>query len=1843
MASFNAPVSTADIQTIFSSQNIRLDLQDKSFSNEEFWIRWYPDDIHLPIPIGKITKREKEIWSDIEVEFNNEINKDNGKDEADKERLKEELKVLIDVYLKNLKLEVVEIIKKNTILKSERLGNINKKISEASISFHNILFQIFENKDSINLKITAFRTNIAKFFNNLISEIPIYLDIQENRTVCEDKLAEIQNNFIKQSAEILKKIEVDIDSAKNDLGVLLKGEAELIIKVYQELIPKDIQEKTSSESTQKINDLTTELVVKAVQIAHPEDSNEERVEELLDFLESRPKDENTFYVDFINKLTSPDITKEDRNILLNLIEKKKSTLEKEIGIVRARQLAKEMLLSINGENWDFDTDLDIEDPLEILLEKGMQIKTLPEYINLYTIKESKYEGLLENPIQINREEVTILPSTANESNWFTDFDKALKIGMGIKITNGNKVEQVKEADWLIAVGFSNSEELYANLEETLKRRNANGELSIVPQDTPTNNTENSTTPYTNNEDDLVTYFEKTSTTVPTNIPYQSRFKGSLHHLDPKYSVEFSDAHILTNIFKFDENTFGEIMGSDLHEQKYATAMNLLLWDASLLEFKRIWTEELNNSLPDWNQFSNFFFNNVRARGNLPIIRVGKNPYGILPVVSLKNWNPIASIGENPGTLKCIRDFFYYLKPKILSGAQGKKPPSWTAGLNIKPPLKIPNLVDASEEEAYETFLDILRTTRLSRKLHVRLLDPDDIFNFNNSPGDLACELVKDSISDYLDALPGNIYKETAYLNYLSNSDYPLTHFKEEPWTENPPVLKRIIYYILEKSALSDNNIRKLAKILKNVHPTKLEFLLMEFFDLLTYRIDAWITGIAHERLINYLDFEHEDMKPSVGVYGWLEKPGKIIPSSNSVSEYIQAPSLDQAVTVALLRNTSLMSEVDDPSGQFRINLSSDQIRRGMWYFEGLRHNRTPEELLGYRIERYIHDNKDLMEEIEEKDIFLLRRIWPLTVQNLNENHVNDEVTYVETIVNGLHFLESDLTFDFEPRSNLKTVKEKTKATGITKADYERFDKIKPDLQKIKDEIRKYYDAAADIATSEVLFQYLRGNIDRTSAWLDFLDGNGFPPEPEVTKVQRTGDRQGTKVILLIDQPEQISTIFEDGYNIESSGNPRKITSPLIDHLCNKILGELSEEFITFNLIFGDVQKSLEIQFQHIDSDAIDLIVGGEIELELRLKYLIIHNWEEYPELGPYPEELTPQELFNMISIECLLDENLRKKVLLLKKIIHQNMRDNREISLEPNEELEILKEQDCQSMDLSKTIEILVKRSDKLYNQLCLLNNSLDDLYEYQPFALHIFSEKIRKLLELVSDVSPPDYSKWKELASELDDIIHLNSDKKISVLLDSIINPTREDPVPFYNLIDILVNAISDETSYNLLISNLISFLTEIITKLESLIEEVEDSSIETSNYSIAIEDLPLNLSSDNIFLTLLEVSQYGYSQALLPFPRDIKSLYHFNTILDDLLDKINLKLDNFLNFFELLTETSEDFELASTCSIFDSVESWLGLVQQKLSSISDWKNRMAYVKKTNIIPALISNLQDFTDGKKLPIFTPYVLNSTANDWSLNLTNFEGPFDLNGEKRPLSNLTSSKKDNLQSIPRQLSGSNPLNYYESVRKRVSNLLDLLGDNVEFKVYEEKYKRPLEVFETSENLDEIPQTKNTNYLYVSPFSNANLKCFSCLYVDDWMEFFPNLVETTGVAYRYDAPQTEAPNTILLAVPPTIDELTGWEPQKPDLLAQTILETLELMQIRMITSYDIINSTTLGKNFPALIFRESKVGAGKDYYNALFPQKPKLFLKGTSKAPFYNLPGNFILSQINATSFQDEEEI
>jgi hypothetical protein len=87
----------------------------------------------------------------------------------------------------------------------------------------------------------------------------------------------------------------------------------------------------------------------------------------------------------------------------------------------------------------------------------------------------------------------------------------------------------------------------------------------------------------------------------------------------------------------------------------------------------------------------------------------------------------------------------------------------------------------------------------------------------------------------------------------------------------------------------------------------------------------------------------------------------------------------------------------------------------------------------------------------------------------------------------------------------------------------------------------------------------------------------------------------------------------------------------------------------------------------------------------------------------------------------------------------------------------------------------------------------------------------------------------------------------------------------------------------------------------------------------------------------------------------------------------------------------------------------------------------------------------------------------------------------------------------------------------------------------------------------------------------------------LLLDEWTEFIPNKEETSGITFNYDQPNSKPPQNILLAVSPNIND-GKWE---WDDLVFTLLETLKSAKIRAVEPDHLNTHEVLGHFLPAVM--------------------------------------------------------
>ena len=147
----------------------------------------------------------------------------------------------------------------------------------------------------------------------------------------------------------------------------------------------------------------------------------------------------------------------------------------------------------------------------------------------------------------------------------------------------------------------------------------------------------------------------------------------------------------------------------------------------------------------------------------------------------------------------------------------------------------------------------------------------------------------------------------------------------------------------------------------------IERLMRGALGLASYRVDAWLTGLATERLAAERAKRQTGLQ--VGGYGCLL--GVKQREGGASQGHIHAPSLDHATTAAILRSGWAAFGTGDAGSPLAVDLSAGRIRAARWLIEGVRSGQELGRLLGGRFERRLHD-RDLDHHIDDVREAVLR-------------------------------------------------------------------------------------------------------------------------------------------------------------------------------------------------------------------------------------------------------------------------------------------------------------------------------------------------------------------------------------------------------------------------------------------------------------------------------------------------------------------------------------------------------------------------------------------------------------------------------------------------------------------------------------------------------------------------------------------------------------------------------------------------------------------------------------------------------------------------------------------------------
>lgn len=396
---------------------------------------------------------------------------------------------------------------------------------------------------------------------------------------------------------------------------------------------------------------------------------------------------------------------------------------------------------------------------------------------------------------------------------------------------------------------------------------------------------------------------------------------------------------------------------------------------------------------------------------------------------------------------------------------------------------------------------------------------------------------------------------------------------------------------------------------------------------------------------------------------------------------------------------------------------------------------------------------------------------------------------------------------------------------------------------------------------------------------------------------------------------------------------------------------------------------------------------------------------------------------------------------------------------------------------------------------------------------------------------------------------------------------------IPSDKVVDIIMenaaNQTSPDTIYLADFYSLIEPIQEIIKSCRSLLPDdipisKTDTKDENLNNSILIDELDIRakdiLSRINELLESVE-------------PLDLNSIYKNAQDINSLPD---IQTQNII--IKFLYNASFYSGGDTLPKAMDDNDSVIEILESAVTVQSDLKN------KSNNVERLVAKLTTLFDKEKIAETYTEIF-KIVYDKSFNIIfHFENKY-----KNELHTLYTNKEKLLRNAKAQALDS-WLHGISMVRNKMTAI-----ENASFysKIYQKNtfpFMCPIQVEYKEDDYwmgieypeEFVPYEDKTSYILLDgkEICSANENAAGLL-IDQWVELIPDKKNTTGISFHFNRPGVEAPQSLLLAVPH--EKRGNW---RWDDLVFTILDTMELYKIRAVEP-DQINNSSLSQLLPAIM--------------------------------------------------------
>lgn len=917
--------------------------------------------------------------------------------------------------------------------------------------------------------------------------------------------------------------------------------------------------------------------------------------------------------------------------------------------------------------------------------------------------------------------------------WLADFDHAVSVGMGFKIEL-SPTEAQNGFDRLLVVGvrISSDQTVSQQMLETLiahQYATPSG-YSLAPQGGPTKNTASDGSTYTWIDD--------------PDASYDTVFEGKDEYVESTDPLQKRDGQWLAEALGVSNTLMKQIPNAGGVDQVEARAMNIALWNGTL----GYMLEEMMAPLfsaADIASTRLFFTRYVAGRGPLPSVRVGRQPYGVLPITSFASYRStapapritsflpaadymqrlhallarldqdwlamsgnVARVGQAGDPHQVLLDIvglqsgsveYYqryaesfdqlYNKLVIELGAffgttlalliQAKSQ-AVLAALGGNPAANPPILNKFFYDPSTLLTGPVVDDSPLSESQPIRAYTPDkrnyiqwlatsslDVirrqdFGGNPAPVALVYLMLRHSMmlaqwdagTRFLEeraivnsatarAEPAFINVQAAAAGGQSKFQYL---YQPQP-TITGSATQLLADYVLSPGVLGIapeteplNEAIAALNVLAGSPTARLERVFAEHIDCCSYRLDAWKTGLVTARLSEMRLNSDGKAFPGIylGAFGWLEnlrpkatvltapkltsdqsktfqRPGDAPLEYDSTNAgYIHAPSLGQAAAAAILKNAYRVNATSANPDTMAVNLTSDRVREAQTILEGMRNGQTLGALLGYRFERGLHDDHGLAEV--DKFIYPLRQVFPLVANQLQSTANNTvDITLLEArnVMDGVQLV-----------NRLRTPGNATYPfgipTGVAPGQVPTATAAEATaINAEADRLMNLYDALGDLVLAESVYQVVLGNFDHSAAVTTAFSSGAPPPEMQVVKTPRTGFSLTHRVALHLD-PTVDPTVSPNSVPM----TPRAAAEALVNAWLNGRLPAPAQigVSVTYSTPALAAPKTVTITQHDLKLQPVDLLYlvnldldQGMAELDDRILQVIRYGPDAHPDIA----------------------------------------------------------------------------------------------------------------------------------------------------------------------------------------------------------------------------------------------------------------------------------------------------------------------------------------------------------------------------------------------------------------------------------------------------------------------------------------------------------------------------------------------------------------------------------------------------------------------------------------------------